>query len=215
MSELRTCIYIAASAVDRTLPLFTSTSSWCESPAGDSRLHPMSFRHVSAVAVSLTVLCVSTFAADAGTALVRHAPVLNGNVDGSIQQMTGESTTLNGSASVTGDLLVPGTPSVIQNGRPTYGGTVDGTGSTTPTNYQVILNGGVSLRHVVRRTNAVGLPVVAAPPSPTGTRSVALNNAGQSAGDFATLKNLTLNGNVGQVTVPAGVYGDFTANGSS
>ncbi|HKB58392.1 MAG TPA: hypothetical protein VKC51_12470, partial [Lacunisphaera sp.] len=40
-----------------------------------------------------------------GTALIRHAPTLNGDVEGSIQQMTAESATLNGGASVTGDLL--------------------------------------------------------------------------------------------------------------
>ena len=31
----------------------------------------------------------------------------------------------------------------------------------------------------------------------------------------ATLRNLTLNGNVGQVTVPPGTYGTFTVNGGS
>jgi hypothetical protein len=77
------------------------------------------------------------------------------------------------------------------------------------------LNGGSSLRHVVRRTDPVPLPTVVSPPSPTGTRSVTLNQAGQSAGEFATLRNLTLNGNVGSVAVPPGAYGNFTANGNS
>jgi len=147
-----------------------------------------------------------------GTALVRHAPALNGTVEGSIHQMSAESTTLNGGARVTGDLFVPGTPTVRLNGSPTYGGTQDGPGSATPTNHTITLNGGASLGHVVRRTDAIALPAVAAPPQPAGTRSVSLNNSSQTPGDFVTLKNLTLNGNVGPIAVPPGTYGNFTAN---
>ena len=151
----------------------------------------------------------------AQTALVRHAPTLNATVEGSVQVMTAENVTLNGSANVTGNLRVPGTPAVQLNGNPTYGGTVEGTGAASPTSHKVTLNGGAKLGHVVRRTDAVALPVVAAPPPPAGTRQVSLNNATESPGDFATLKNLTLNGNVGSITVPPGAYGDFTANSSS
>ena len=54
------------------------------------------------------------------TRLVRRAPTINGRVNGSLQVLTGETTVLNGSASVAGDLLVPGTPSVQSTGcRPT------------------------------------------------------------------------------------------------
>ena len=77
------------------------------------------------------------------------------------------------------------------------------------------LSGGSALRHVVRRTSPVALPSLTAPPVPAGTRSVVLNAPGQSPGRFDTLRNLTLNGGVGPVTVPAGTYGTFTANGSS
>lgn len=149
------------------------------------------------------------------TALVRHAPVLNGGLDGSVQVLLPESATLNGSAWVSGDLLVPGTPSVRLNGQPTYGGTIDGSGAAAPSGHAITLNGGAVLRHVVRRTDALTLPVVAAPPAPVGTRNVSINSAGQSPGDFATLRNLTLNGNAGGLAVPPGTYGTFTANGSS
>jgi len=44
------------------------------------------------------------------TALVRHAPALNGSVDGSVQVELPENITLNGSAKISRDLLVPGTP---------------------------------------------------------------------------------------------------------
>lgn len=148
---------------------------------------------------------------------VRHAASLNGpgRVEGSLQQLLGESATLNGGFTLTGDLLVPGTPTVQINGSPTFAGTIVGTGSATPTGYCVTLNGGVSLRYLRTRTNAVALPTVPPPPSPTGTRSVTIGSAGQSYGDPATLRNLTLNGSVGQVAVPPGTYGNFIANGGS
>jgi hypothetical protein len=56
---------------------------------------------------------------------------------------------------------------------------------------------------------------VAAPAMPTGTRNVSLNKVTDSAGDFATLRNLTLNGTSGDLYVPAGTYGAFTVNGTN
>ncbi len=161
------------------------------------------------------VLIPSLFAQSAGTALVRHAPTLNGTVEGSIRQMTAESMTLNGNAQVSGDLLVPGTPTIRLNGNPAYAGTLDADGSTAPTGHTITLNGGATLRHVIRRSEPQGLPAVAAPPQPNGTRNVSLDNPSQSPGDFATLKDLTLNSNVGPIAIPPGTYGDFTAHGSS
>jgi rhamnogalacturonan endolyase len=148
---------------------------------------------------------------------VRHAPSLNGNglIQGSLQQLLGENVTLNGGFTMTGDLLVPGTPTLRVNGNPTFAGTIAGVGSTSPAGYQITLNGNCALHYLRTRTTPVSLPTVAAPPQPAGTRSVTINNAGQSIGNAATLRDLTLNGNVGQVTVPPGTYGTFTANGGS
>lgn len=150
-----------------------------------------------------------------GVALVRQAPALNGTVAGSIHVMTAENVALGGNADIQGDLLVPGTPSIRLNGNPAYGGTTDGSGDAIPASHTVTLHGGTKLRQVIRRTDAVSLPGVTAPPQPTGTRSVTLSNAGQTAGDFVTLKDLTLAGNAGTVAVPAGNYGSFTANSGS
>lgn len=147
------------------------------------------------------------------TALVKHAPTLNGGLDGSIQQLLAESVTVNSSSWISGDLLMPGTPSVILNGHPTYGGTQDGPGASAPSAYSVTLNSAV-LRHLVRRIDALTLPSVAAPPAPAGTRNLSLN-PGQNPGSFGTIRNLTLNSNVGQITVPSGSYGSFTANNGS
>ncbi len=149
------------------------------------------------------------------TALVRHLPSLDGALHGSVQLVTVENVTLNGNALVSGDLLVPGSPTVRLNGHPDYGGTLDGAGAAAPATATITLNGGAALRHVVRRTTPQALATVAAPPAPTGTRDVSINSAGQSPGDFATIRNLTLNGNPGLLPVPAGTYGSLTANGSS
>jgi autotransporter-associated beta strand protein len=149
-------------------------------------------------------------------ALVNHAPIFNnGHLDGSLQQMLGESVTLDGSTAVTGDLFVPGTPTVVLNGSPAYGGTLDGTGSTAPSGYTVTLSSNSALGHVVRRTDPVALPTVNAPLAPAGTRSVTLRNSSQTVGDWTTVRNLTLQSGVGQVAVPGGAYGDFKATGES
>lgn len=149
------------------------------------------------------------------TALVRHAPNLNGNLDGSLQLLSGESFALNGNSYVAGDLLVPGTPATRLNGHPSLLGTRDETGAVTPSNYTVTLNGNALARYIVRRVDPIAFPTVTAPVAPAGTRNVVLNNSSQNPGDFATLRNLTLNGSVGTVVIPAGAYGDLTANGNS
>jgi hypothetical protein len=77
----------------------------------------------------------------------------------------------------------------------------------------VRLNGGAALRYLRTRTNATAIPSVAAPSAATGTRAVTLKQAGQSAGDWTTLRDLTLHGNAGQVEVPPGANRHFTANG--
>jgi hypothetical protein len=140
------------------------------------------------------------------TALVRHAPTLNGSIDGSIQVLSGGNFTLNGNLYISGDLLVPGTPTVRLNGHASCGGVHDGDGSALPSGYVITLNGNAIVHRIVQHTDPIALPVVNAPPQPAGTRNVSLNSAGQSAGNFATIRNLTLNGNVGQVAVPAGTY---------
>lgn len=149
------------------------------------------------------------------TALVRHAPTLNSIVDGSVQLLLPESVTLNSTGAVAGDLLVPGTPNVQLNGQPTFMGPLDGPGSSTPSNYTVTLNHGSVLRYLVRRIDPITMPMVAAPPASTGTRTVVISTASQSIGDFATLKNLTLNGSAGIREIPPGTYGAFAVNGSS
>ncbi len=148
-------------------------------------------------------------------AVVRHGPSINGRVEGSVRQLTAENVTLNGGAVITSGLLIPGTPQLILNGQPNFGGTREGAGSASPSNHKVTLNGNATLGHLVTRTDPIALPTVAPPPASAGTRSVTLNSPGQDPGDFATLRDLTLNGNAGMVAVPPGTYRNFTANGGS
>ena len=74
-------------------------------------------------------------------------------------------------AGVTGDLLIPGMPGVIQNGSGMVGETVDGYGSPSPSNHTITLNS-ASVGRVVRRTDGVTLPTKAAPQRPAGTVDV-------------------------------------------
>lgn len=164
---------------------------------------------------SATVQQVVPQELDVEAATVRHAPNINGRVEGSLRQLTGESLTMNSGAVITSALLVPGTPQVQINGQPNFGGTVQGGGSSQPTNFQVMLNGGSTLGRLVNRVDPVQLPTVSTPPNSNGTRSVVITAAGQSYGDPATLRDLTLNSSVGNVAVPPGTYRNFSANNSS
>ncbi|HEU4834353.1 MAG TPA: fibro-slime domain-containing protein [Pyrinomonadaceae bacterium] len=147
-------------------------------------------------------------------AVVRHAPELNdGRVEGALWQQLGENIFMSGNSVITSDLLVPGTPTVtISSGNPTFAGVIEGSDSTQPTNYQLDLSGNSSLRFLITRTDPMTLTPVAAPPPPAGTRIVSLTAATQSAGDFTTLRDLSLSGNAGAVIVPPGTYGKFAAS---
>jgi pectate lyase/pectin methylesterase-like acyl-CoA thioesterase len=145
------------------------------------------------------------------TALVRHAPTLNGDLDGSLQVLLPENVAVNGPAMISGDLLEPGSPELRLNGHPTFVGAREAFGAAAPMSHTVTLNGDAVLRYLVRRVDPIALPLVTPPPAPLGTRTVTLNTPSQTAGDFATLRNLTLNSGAGQLPVPPGTYGAFTA----
>ena len=149
--------------------------------------------------------------AQAGKVLVRHAPTINGHVEGSVHVMSAENVTVGQDAVVTGNLLLPGTPTINQHATSGIGVVLEGPGAPMPSAHSVMLNAGSSLGGLVRRIDAVEMPVVPAVPTPTGTRNVTLTASGQSLGDFGTLKNLTLNGGVGMVAIPPGDYGEFFA----
>src|SRR5262249_27004731 len=147
--------------------------------------------------------------------LVRHAPSINGRVQGSVRQLMGEDITLNGGATISGDLLVPGTPTVRTNGHPQFGGVVTGSGNTLPNKYQVTLNGNAVLNHLVNRTDPIDMPVVTTPPQSTGTLDLVINSTNQIPTDFSNVRDITINSNVGTVRVPAGTYRNIIVNSHS
>lgn len=145
------------------------------------------------------------------TVLVRHAPTLAGLVDGSLQLATPENLSLSGTLS--GDLLLPGFPTVVADG--TLAGYREGPGAATPTSYSATLTSSSIVRYLVRKVDALTLPTLPAVPASTGTRNVTLSAAGQTAGDFTTVRNLSISGTVGSVAVPPGTYGALTTSGSA
>ena len=148
-------------------------------------------------------------------AVVRHSVTLlnSGRVEGSLWQLLPEDVTLDGTDTITTDLLVPGTPVVLHSNPATYAGTLVGTENPEPSNYTITIKGSSLLRHVVARTNPIELENVSAPPAPAGTRDVSISNAGGSIGDPTTLRNLSISGSAGTVAVPPGTYGQFSASG--
>lgn len=149
-------------------------------------------------------------------AVVRHGPNLNGGtVEGSIQVLLGEGFNVNSGFFMTDNFFVPGSPKLVFNGTVTRDGVIVGPGSAQPANYTVIFNGGVTFGYLVTRTDPVAIPSVPAVPNPAGTRSVNINQTGQSPGNFTTLRNLTLNSNVGVYDIPPGNYGNFIANSNT
>lgn len=149
------------------------------------------------------------------TVLVRHAPAIEGELDGSFQMLSGENVALSGSALVSGDLLVPGTPALQLHGNATLVATHDESGSDAPADYTVTFDGNAMARYLVRRVDPIALPPAVAPQPPTGSRTVTLRNNNDGAGDFSTIGNLTLTGGAGAVAVPPGAYGTLTANGGT
>jgi RHS repeat-associated protein len=148
-------------------------------------------------------------------AIVRKGFNLNGKIDGSIQQLNGETTIFNSTGNMTGDLKVPGVPSVVVNGAPIWSGVVTGTGTATPTAYQIILNSGAKLRNLLNRTNPVAMPSVPTPTASTGTVSLVISNPSQVPSSFANIRDVTLNTGAGIVAVPPGNYRNFIVNSGS
>ncbi|MBI4850186.1 MAG: hypothetical protein HY819_00010 [Acidobacteria bacterium] len=148
------------------------------------------------------------------TVVTQHFPGLNqGRVDGSIRVLLGEAGNILSGTIVSGSLFVPGTPTININSSSSYNGTVVGTGNSSPTGYSININNNVSLKHVVTKTDPITLPSVTAPRS-LGRLNLSLS-PGQTVSDFSIVRDITLNSNYGQLVVPPGSYGDFTAFSNS
>ncbi len=151
---------------------------------------------------------------DAPVGFSNQSPQINGLVEGSLQTLSTNQLSLNSGATITGDLLVRGTPDVVLNGNPDFQGTILEGGSAAPSGWKIYLNSGSKLRNLRARVDGVAPAPVPAPPQPQGNRWVWLN-PGQAPGDFATIRGLGLNSGYGPLTVPPGVYGEFTSNSNT
>lgn len=200
--------YTYTPAGGTVLPVGTHTLSVTFNP-GDSLLyHPVS--------ATVTINVIAAENDGCGTAIVRHAAVLNGQagIEGSLHVLLPESMQLNGQAYIAHDLLMAGTPNIRLNGPAMIGAIINGAGAVTPSSHTLTLNGQAVVGRLVQRTGPVDMPVVDAPPASAGTRTVILNKPSDKPGSFATIRDLTVNGNYGDVTLPGGTYRDFTLNGN-
>lgn len=129
--------------------------------------------------------------------------------------MTGGNFNINSGLTVDGSLVLPGTPEIRVNGGATSPIIQDSTGSAQPSNYRLTLNNGISLGGITRRVDGEALPTATIPATGTGTRHVHINQPSDSAGDFATVRTLTLNAQGSTVSLPPGRYERITVNGAS
>ena len=145
-----------------------------------------------------------------GTAIVRHAPSVNSAiVEGSLQILLPENLQMQGEATVTGELRVPGNPTLIRQGNVSVGSIATGRGRASPPNYQVKMDERVHVGTFRTRVDAVAMPVVPVLLAPTGTRSLDVNGSGQRVGNWRTIRDLTLNNHAGSFVAPEGKYGTF------
>ncbi|MGE0447551.1 MAG: Ig-like domain-containing protein, partial [Vicinamibacterales bacterium] len=169
-------------------------------------------------ASAAATVTIEVTATPAAGAKIRRETYFNSSsiVDGTVHIMNAVNIQFNGNATLTGDLLMRGMPAITINGTPNYQGTINGSGAATPTNHRVTINSGATVGHVVRRTDPETWPTIANPPTNYGgTRNVQLNNNSQTPGNFATLRDLTINQSGRQVAVPPGTYRTFIANSGS
>ena len=140
-----------------------------------------------------------------------------GGFYGSIQVLTSKTTTISvsGNGYISNRLLVAGLPKLDVDDHASIGSVQTGTGLVTPTNYTVSVSGNGLVGTLVTRTDPVAMPVVAAPPKPSGTVDVHVTRSFSGTINFTTLRNLQIDGNAAPVTVPAGTYGTFSVAGQS
>ncbi|MBI4851551.1 MAG: hypothetical protein HY819_07140, partial [Acidobacteria bacterium] len=147
--------------------------------------------------------------------VVRHGSVIDGSrIEGSVRVLLAEGTSVENGATITGEILTPGSPNVVVGSNVQFNGVVTGTGNAQPNNYSININNNSAVGHVVTRTDAISISGVTSPPRPRATRDVTLSQ-GQSPGDFTTIRNLSLNAGYGSLSVPPGIYGNLSASNST
>src|SRR6185369_10738357 len=151
----------------------------------------------------------------------RRKPTLNsGRIEGSLRGFSGDNFAVAGQFQLTGDMFTAGTPTInVQNGA-TYGGVVSDGGSTSPSGYTVTLQTGVSMPgRIHRQADPLQLPtdIPTSVPAASGTRSVTISSAADlsSIGDWATVRDITVNAAGLTIDVPPGNYRKLSIGSTS
>jgi Glucodextranase, domain B len=84
-----------------------------------------------------------------------------------------------------------------------------------PTSHKVTLNGNASLRNLYNKINPIPMPIVPTPINSSGTVNLIINNSTQTPANFNNVRDITLNGNAGIISVPPGNYRNVLVNGNS
>lgn len=133
------------------------------------------------------LLSIAALSAEPVAVLVDQAPSMNGGtIDGDIWMLSGQGGNVNSGFTLDGDWRFPGTPNFNFNGTPNYDGIEEGEGSASPSGYWWTINSEVSLGALLTQIDPVPLLPTSAVQSPSGNRTVHLNSASDSPGDFST-----------------------------
>ncbi|HXK60732.1 MAG TPA: hypothetical protein PLP42_12660, partial [Acidobacteriota bacterium] len=147
-----------------------------------------------------------------------RTPTLNGGrIEGGLRICEGKNFSLGTKFAMTGDLFVPGTPTIELQQGASYGGVIDEGGTPEPS-YKIQLQKDFKLPGKIHiRTDPVPMPgdIPASVPQPAGSRKVNVNKPDdlEAIGDWKTLRDLTVTANGLTIEVPPGNYGKFTVNG--
>ncbi|MDA3873332.1 MAG: hypothetical protein PF795_05175, partial [Kiritimatiellae bacterium] len=147
--------------------------------------------------------------------LTNLPPSLNGKVVGDLQVNAAQTSNYNSYTTITGTLVLPGTPDFNY-----YAGAVappisEGDGQEVFDPYEVSFNGPASVGGVVTRTDPVPLDEVLEPSAPTGWRWVFASTPADIPEQLDEIRSLTLNYIAGEVALPPGSYDQVTVNPSN
>ncbi|MBD5778291.1 tandem-95 repeat protein [Pelagicoccus sp. NFK12] len=147
--------------------------------------------------------------------IIEHPPTINGLVDGDIRFNKEGVLNLNSGAEISGILKVPGTPTVKINANGFVGEILEGEGSVYPSNYRVHVNGSAIVSTVLTKSDPEPLSHPKSAIAPSGYRKVTINSPFDDPGDFATIRDFSVNSEGLSFHVSPGAYGRFSlSNGS-
>ncbi len=149
----------------------------------------------------------------------RTAPTINsGRIEGTLRVLKAEAFAIAASTQITGDVFLPGTPSIQLNSGAQHSGTIDDGGPSSP-GYAVSLMGVKLPGKIHTHAHAITLPsdFPSSVPAAAGLRTLTIRTQSDVAaiGDWQTVRDLSVTRAGLSIDVPPGNYGTFTVNGNS